>query len=105
MNVFKGKTALQDFYNPEKNPPLPVCAVIRYIHCLLNIEKLVEIPDHPFVDDGVEIYAKMLSLVPAANVKLFPGQKFPIQVFYYSLFIQRHSSQHACACEGVWRDQ
>ncbi|KAF8595808.1 tryptophan synthase beta subunit-like PLP-dependent enzyme [Ceratobasidium sp. AG-I] len=57
MNVFSGKSALLDFYNPEKNPPLP----------------LVELPDHPFVDDNVRIYAKMLTLLPAGNVKSLPA--------------------------------
>ncbi|CAE6483475.1 unnamed protein product [Rhizoctonia solani] len=57
MNVFSGKTALLDFYNPDKNPPLP----------------LVELPSHPFEDDNVKIYAKMLTLLPAGNVKSLPG--------------------------------
>ncbi|CAE6476597.1 unnamed protein product [Rhizoctonia solani] len=57
MNVFSGKTALLDFYNPEKNPPLP----------------LVELPAHPFEHDGVRIYAKMLTLLPAGNVKSLPA--------------------------------
>ncbi|KAJ6627675.1 tryptophan synthase beta subunit-like PLP-dependent enzyme [Mycena sp. CBHHK59/15] len=57
MNVFYGKNALKDFYNPDKCPPLP----------------LVELPDHPFVDDDVEIFAKMLTMLPAANVKSLPA--------------------------------
>ncbi|KAJ1309353.1 hypothetical protein OPQ81_006132 [Rhizoctonia solani] len=57
MNVFSGKTALLDFYNPDKNPPLP----------------LVELPSHPFEDDKVRIYAKMLTLLPAGNVKSLPA--------------------------------
>ncbi|KAF8749932.1 Cysteine synthase B [Rhizoctonia solani] len=57
MNVFSGKTALLDFYNPDKNPPLP----------------LVELPSHPFEGDNVRIYAKMLTLLPAGNVKSLPG--------------------------------
>ncbi|CAE7102532.1 unnamed protein product [Rhizoctonia solani] len=57
MNVFSGKTALLDFYNPDKNPPLP----------------LVELPSHPFEDDNVRIYAKMLTLLPAGNVKSLPA--------------------------------
>ncbi|KAJ7505630.1 cysteine synthase B [Mycena galericulata] len=56
-NVFRGKDALKDFYDPEKCPPLP----------------LVELPSHPFEGDGVEIYAKMLTLLPAANVKSLPA--------------------------------
>ncbi|KAF8168670.1 tryptophan synthase beta subunit-like PLP-dependent enzyme [Mycena galopus ATCC 62051] len=57
LNVFSGKNALKDFYDPEKAPPVA----------------LVEIPDHPFQSDGVEIYAKMLTLLPAANVKSLPA--------------------------------
>ncbi|KAJ7835558.1 tryptophan synthase beta subunit-like PLP-dependent enzyme [Mycena olivaceomarginata] len=57
MNVFSGKNALKDFYNPEKCPPTA----------------LVELPNHPFESDGVEIYAKMLTLLPAANVKSLPA--------------------------------
>jgi cysteine synthase len=57
MNVFTGKTALRDFYNPDKNPPLP----------------LVELPNHRFETDGVRIFAKMLTLLPGANVKSLPA--------------------------------
>ncbi|KAJ7187822.1 tryptophan synthase beta subunit-like PLP-dependent enzyme [Mycena filopes] len=57
MNVFSGKNALKDYYDPEKNVPLP----------------LVELPSHPFEDDGVEIFAKMLTLLPAGNVKSLPA--------------------------------
>ncbi|KAJ6463181.1 cysteine synthase [Mycena vulgaris] len=57
MNVFRGKNALKDFYDPDKCPPLP----------------LVELPNHPFEKDGVEIFAKMLTLLPAANVKSLPA--------------------------------
>ncbi|KAJ7732118.1 tryptophan synthase beta subunit-like PLP-dependent enzyme [Mycena metata] len=57
MNVFSGKNALKDFYDPAKNVPLP----------------LVELPSHPFESDGVEIFAKMLTLLPAGNVKSLPA--------------------------------
>ncbi|KAF8876923.1 tryptophan synthase beta subunit-like PLP-dependent enzyme [Infundibulicybe gibba] len=53
-NVFSGKDALAQYYNPDHNP-------------------LVELPDHPFVDDNVHIYAKMMTYLPAANVKLLPA--------------------------------
>ncbi|KAJ6477657.1 tryptophan synthase beta subunit-like PLP-dependent enzyme, partial [Mycena sanguinolenta] len=52
-----GLNALKDFYDPDKAPPVA----------------LVELPNHPFESDGVEIYAKMLSLLPAANVKSLPA--------------------------------
>ncbi|KAH7870581.1 cysteine synthase-like protein B [Lentinula edodes] len=56
-NVFSGKDALSKFYDPDSNPLLP----------------LVEIPVHPFEEDGVHIYAKMLTFLPAANVKSLPA--------------------------------
>lgn len=59
MNVFRGPTSVADFLDPDKNPPLP----------------LVEIPDrlNPFRQDGVRIYAKLLTHLPAQNVKALPG--------------------------------
>jgi hypothetical protein len=33
----------------------------------------VEIPNHPFVNDNVHIYAKMMSFLPATNVKSLPA--------------------------------
>ncbi|KAJ3982074.1 tryptophan synthase beta subunit-like PLP-dependent enzyme [Lentinula detonsa] len=56
-NTFSGKDALAKFYDPDCNPMLP----------------LVEIPTHPFEKDGVHIYAKMLTFLPAANVKSLPA--------------------------------
>lgn len=60
MNVFKGANSLIDYFNPDKNAPLP----------------LVELPRelNPFYDDGVRIYAKMLTALPATNVKSLPGK-------------------------------
>jgi cysteine synthase A len=59
LNVFSGENSLRDYYDPDKQPPLP----------------LVEIPQklNPFYDDGVRIYAKMMSTLPANNVKALPG--------------------------------
>ncbi|KAG8927949.1 hypothetical protein FRC02_007568 [Tulasnella sp. 418] len=56
-NVFSGKNSLLDYYNPDKNPPTP----------------LVEIPEHPFSADGVRIYAKLMSFLPATNIKSLPA--------------------------------
>lgn len=58
-NVFCGPDALKDYYDPDKNPPLP----------------LVEVPRHlnPFYDEGVRIYAKMMTFLPAHNVKELPA--------------------------------
>ncbi|KAJ7771703.1 tryptophan synthase beta subunit-like PLP-dependent enzyme [Mycena metata] len=59
MNVFHGETSLIDFYTPDKGPPIP----------------LVELPQrlNPFRKDGVRIYAKLMSHVPAANIKSLPA--------------------------------
>ncbi|KAK3346081.1 cysteine synthase [Lasiosphaeria hispida] len=58
-NVFRGPNSLADFFDPDKNPPLP----------------LVEIPDrlNPHREDGVRIYAKVLTHLPAQNVKSLPA--------------------------------
>ncbi|KAK5659569.1 hypothetical protein OQA88_771 [Cercophora sp. LCS_1] len=60
-NVFRGPSSVVDFFDPEKNPPLP----------------LVEIPDrlNPYRKDGVRIYAKLLTTLPAHNVKSLPALK------------------------------
>jgi hypothetical protein len=60
LNVYSGPNALQDYFNPDHQPMLP----------------LVEIPKslNPFYDDGVRIHAKMMSMHPANNVKIMPGE-------------------------------
>lgn len=59
MNVFSGPNSLKDYYDPDKCPPLP----------------LVEIPDalNPYREDGVRIWAKMMTYLPAHNVKELPA--------------------------------
>ncbi|KAK0737726.1 cysteine synthase [Schizothecium vesticola] len=61
MNVFKGPTSLAQYLDPDQNPLLP----------------LVEIPDslNPLRADGVRIFAKMLTALPAHNVKSLPGMQ------------------------------
>ncbi|KAJ7822256.1 cysteine synthase [Mycena olivaceomarginata] len=56
MNVFEGENSLLDFYNPELGPPIP----------------LVELPSrlNPFRQDGVRIYAKLMSHVPAEEAQI-----------------------------------
>ncbi|KFA46079.1 hypothetical protein S40293_07767, partial [Stachybotrys chartarum IBT 40293] len=58
-NVFRGPDALAQYFDPDRNPPLP----------------LIEVPDglNPFRRDGVRIYAKMLTALPAQNVKSLPA--------------------------------
>ena len=59
LNTYSGPEALRDYFDPDCQPMLP----------------LVEIPPslNPFYNDGVRIHAKMMSMHPANNVKLFPG--------------------------------
>ncbi|KAJ6463184.1 tryptophan synthase beta subunit-like PLP-dependent enzyme [Mycena vulgaris] len=59
LNVFSGERALHDFFDPEKGPLIP----------------LVELPErlNPYKKDGVHIYAKLMSHVPATNVKSLPA--------------------------------
>lgn len=60
LNVFKGPDSLRQYFNPDEQPPLP----------------LVELPEklNPFLKDGVRIYAKLLTTLPAQNVKALPGK-------------------------------
>ncbi|KAG9126243.1 hypothetical protein FRC07_004297 [Ceratobasidium sp. 392] len=57
LNVYSGDNALVDFYDPDKCPSVP----------------LVEVPKHPWRSHGVCIYAKLMSSLPAANVKSLPA--------------------------------
>ncbi|KAF7543728.1 hypothetical protein G7Z17_g10506 [Cylindrodendrum hubeiense] len=59
LNIFTGPDSVRKYFDPEFSPPLP----------------LVEIPDsiNPFRGDGVRIYAKMMSIHPATNVKVMPA--------------------------------
>ncbi|KAI1066610.1 hypothetical protein LB507_011079 [Fusarium sp. FIESC RH6] len=59
LNVYKGQDSVKKYFDPESAPPLP----------------LVEIPDslNPYRQDGVRIYAKMMTMHPANNVKAMPA--------------------------------
>ncbi|KAF4451835.1 cysteine synthase A [Fusarium austroafricanum] len=59
LNVYKGQDSIEKYFDPESSPPLP----------------LVEIPDslNPYRQDGVRIYAKMMTMHPANNVKAMPA--------------------------------
>ncbi|KAF4624027.1 hypothetical protein G7Y89_g14149 [Cudoniella acicularis] len=65
QNVFKGPNSLVNYFNPDLQPPLP----------------LVELPEklNPFRVDNVRIYAKMLTALPAQNVKMFPALNMLLQ--------------------------
>lgn len=58
-NVYFGPDSMKQYFNPDNQPPLP----------------LVELPRslNPYYDDGVRIYAKMMTMHPANNVKAMPG--------------------------------
>lgn len=60
-NVYFGPDGLKKYFNPDSQPPLP----------------LVELPEHlnPYYHDGVRIYAKMMTMHPANNVKAMPGKQ------------------------------
>ncbi|KAJ5175338.1 uncharacterized protein N7482_001215 [Penicillium canariense] len=60
-NVYFGPDSLKKYFDPDCQPPLP----------------LVELPEHlnPFFHDGVRIYAKMMTMHPANNVKAMPAAK------------------------------
>ncbi|KAJ0306614.1 hypothetical protein COL5a_005980 [Colletotrichum fioriniae] len=59
LNVYKGPDSVKDYFNPDRAPPLP----------------LVELPNslNPYRQDGVRIYAKMMTMHPANNVKSMPA--------------------------------
>ncbi|KAK7745691.1 hypothetical protein SLS62_009657 [Diatrype stigma] len=59
LNVFTGPDSVKNYFDPDQAPPLP----------------LVEIPDvlNPYRGDGVRIYAKMMTMHPANNVKCMPA--------------------------------
>ncbi|KAI2620945.1 tryptophan synthase beta subunit-like PLP-dependent enzyme [Hypomontagnella submonticulosa] len=59
LNVYKGPNSVRDYFDPDSAPPLP----------------LVEVPDklNPYRGDGVRIYAKMMTMHPANNVKAMPA--------------------------------
>lgn len=59
LNVFTGPDSVKNYFNPDEAPPLP----------------LVELPAclNPYREDGVRIYAKMMTMHPTNNVKSMPG--------------------------------
>jgi hypothetical protein len=59
LNVYSGPDSVRKYFDPDCQLPLP----------------LVEIPEclNPYRADGVRIYAKMMSMHPATNVKVMPG--------------------------------
>lgn len=74
-NVYSGKDSLKKYFDPDFAPPLP----------------LVELPPHlnPYYGDGVRIYAKMMSMHPANNVKAIPGMYHQTASLVYVHFDRR----------------
>ena len=89
LNVYKGPDSVKQYFDPESSPPLP----------------LVEIPDclNPFREDGVRIYAKMMTMHPANNVKAMPGTVPSSSVFFF--FANTVSSQPLAKMRGAWTDK
>jgi hypothetical protein len=59
LNVFRGPNSLANFYDPDLQPPLPLLELPEYMN--------------PFHQDGVRIFAKMMTALPAHNLKCLPG--------------------------------
>ncbi|KAK1453224.1 cysteine synthase K/M:Cysteine synthase B [Colletotrichum melonis] len=59
LNVYTGPDSVRNYFDPDVAPPLP----------------LVEVPEalNPYRQHGVRIYAKMMSMHPANNVKAMPA--------------------------------
>lgn len=89
LNVYKGPDSVKQYFDPESSPPLP----------------LVEIPDclNPFREDGVRIYAKMMTMHPANNVKAMPGTGS--QLLCFRCFANIPSSQPIAKVRGARTDK
>lgn len=74
LNVYSGPQALKQYFDPDEQPLLP----------------LVELPAslNPLLDDGVHIYAKMLTALPAQNIKALPGKTRPRNRTWNALLIK-----------------
>ena len=59
LNVFKGPEAIKSFLDPGEFPYLP----------------MVELPEslNPFAGDGVRVFAKLMNMLPLANIKAVPA--------------------------------
>jgi cysteine synthase/rhodanese-related sulfurtransferase len=78
LNTFEGDNAVLDFLNPDNAPYTP----------------LVEIPDHlnPYRKDGVRIFAKLMNMLPLANVKSLPA---------YNMLLDRKSKENFASVDTV----
>jgi cysteine synthase len=91
MNVFKGSNSIIQYFDPDLQPPVP----------------LVEIPDklNPFRGDNVRIYAKMLTALPAQNVKALPGSNDTLSergsYLHYSLALNMLLNEPAAGSKSI----
>ena len=92
-NLYYGPDALKTYFDPDSQPPLP----------------MVELPAHlnPFYEDGVRIYAKMMTMHPANNVKAMPGMLACIllRVTQPWQALTSRSVEHAGDQRGAGQDQ
>lgn len=67
LNVFKGKESVKDYLNPGKLSYMP----------------LVEIPEslNPFRDEGVRIFAKLMTYIGLHHVKAIPAYNMMLEKF------------------------
>lgn len=65
-NVFSGPNSIKEFLNPANGAPLP----------------LVELPENlnPFAKQKVRIFAKMMNMLPLANVKSLPAYNMLLEL-------------------------
>lgn len=73
LNVYKGPESIKDYFDPDTAPPLP----------------LVEVPAslNPYHGDSIRIFAKMMSMHPANNVKCMPGMF--LNTFWLNVYLRR----------------
>ena len=62
LNIYTGPDSMKKYFDPEYQPPLPLVEIPRVLN--------------PYYMDGVRIYAKMMTMLPAHNVKALPGRCF-----------------------------
>ncbi|KAL1856307.1 hypothetical protein Daus18300_010792 [Diaporthe australafricana] len=58
-NVYKGTDSLRNYFDPDQQPRIPMVEIPRKLN--------------PFYEDEVRIYVKMMSTLPANNVKALPA--------------------------------
>lgn len=59
MNIFSGPRTVIDYYDPDLQPPLPLVEILARLDTFYN--------------EGVCMFAKMMTALPSHNVKALPG--------------------------------